>query len=370
MPFLFMRYLLKPLICLCTLILTTAAFAQNVLPVQVLSQQETGKIQRSLILSVQRASQQQLPANHIPASQSAPARLFSAVPSSRFVESPVQQCQDTSVRTTYSKLAHWINAGAAISLSDGNILMVGTESDDTPNKFYSDPVLIKMTPYGDTLWMRKLHFSAPLLHNYGYRVFELRNGSILLAGGVSVPSTVNGREDLLLAMLSANGTLRWEKTFMNSLSRIYPNDGNIYIYDCGEDDAGNIFLCGSIRFGSPSDGGLLFSIDKNGTVRWSEKFGTRYYPYFTGMDVTGNNIRLFGHFVTESNLCTLTMMVNATTGDTLSATAWQIAGDKGTDTAFYPDRLTRLSNGNFAVYGLGYRNFYNFNHTTPVTRLV
>ncbi|MHA4812563.1 hypothetical protein ACX0G9_31005, partial [Flavitalea flava] len=80
---------------------------------------------------------------------------------------------------------------------------------------------------------------------YAYKCFELNDGTLLMFGGLDIPEMYNGRTELAMWRLDANGNLLWEQTDSCSFWTQY--SGSLDVIDLTQDAVGNIYLSGNQR---------------------------------------------------------------------------------------------------------------------------
>src|SRR5688500_11947157 len=123
------------------------------------------------------------------------------------------RCIDTSVRLHYLEDSFHIVPHSITKTSDGNILIPGWRLKSyTPR--YLNGHLVKVTPRGDTLWVREFQVTNPPFNSFSLdRAFELSDGSIIVVGQFYVKLDINYKHDLIMIKLTANGDFLWQRTF-------------------------------------------------------------------------------------------------------------------------------------------------------------
>jgi len=276
-------------------------------------------------------------------------------------------CVDTSVRLVYRKDPLGFCNDFITKTRDGNILIPGWEYN--PGSFGTSAHLIKCTQQGDTLWSKLIKCGDSSMFNDVYRAFELNDGSILLAGNVSVRMPYNGRNDPMIIRVSSTGDLIWEKTFKTRLWDIRDTtSGSIDIIDCKQDEKGDLYLCGDIRYDALPRIGLGFKMDLSGNVIWSRGYGTGAFPIMTGVNITSQNVTFLGRALSGNSVSPFGIVTNAATGDTIRTTAFlSTTGDFWH--TFYPNNMVKLKSGNLALYGAGSSDGSDFDTTQLPTHL-
>jgi gliding motility-associated-like protein len=261
------------------------------------------------------------------------------------------ECQDTSLRLVFEKnKGIWFSNDFISKTKDGNVLIPGFDYD--PSTAITSGHLVKCTQQGDTLWSRSIE-GGYLNHFMDvYRAFELNDASILLVGDMDVPMPYNGRSDFMMLRLSSTGNLIWEKTFKTRLWDSDTTEGSIDIYDCKQDANGDMYLAGDVRHGGLPRQSLAFKLDISGTVLWSKAFATGFSPSLIGVDINKQRVTFLGKYVTDYGINCLGIVVDATSGDTLSSKIL-VSTENDFWHAFYEDDMVKLDNGNLALFGRG-----------------
>lgn len=269
-------------------------------------------------------------------------------------------CIDTSVRLVYRKdpvafANDWIT-----KTRDGNILIPGWEYNY--QTFEAGPHLIKCTQQGDTIWSRLIKAGFPNRFSDVYKAFELNDNSILLVGNMDIPMPYNGRNDLMMLRVTATGRLIWEKTFKTRLWDVDTTSGSIDILDCRQDAAGDMYLCGDVRYDALPRVGLGFKMDLSGNVIWSRAYGIGAYPRLNGVNITSQGVTFLGRVLSGNSILPVGIVMDPASGDTISTTAFvSPTGDFWH--GFYADNTVKLQNGNLALFGSGASDGSTFDTT-------
>ncbi|MBS1601673.1 MAG: hypothetical protein JST42_03320, partial [Bacteroidetes bacterium] len=236
---------------------------------------------------------------------------------------------------------------------DGCILAPGYRwSVTTP--FYTFPYLVKYTQQGSIAWAKSFDGLGvyPQNYAYAYKCFELIDGTLLMVGGLDIPEMYNGRTELAVWRLDANGDLIWAQTDSCSFWTQY--SGSLDVIDLTQDAAGNIYLAGNQRaFDAVTTGSFALKMDLAGKILWDQNLTSRMSSCF-GMVWTGNELALTGCNWDGNNLAYFwCMKLNPATGDTLRSRTW--APDYGTNSGWNDitgyGRVRLLDNGNIGIFG-------------------
>ena len=113
------------------------------------------------------------------------------------------------VRPIYERAGSYVPYGASrplLATRDGGFVILGEEWDGDAGP--PEAFAVKLTPSGDVLWERRLEGFAEL-----NAALEAPDGDLLLAGTRLQVDYSNHDEDLFLARTSADGAVRWAKTY-------------------------------------------------------------------------------------------------------------------------------------------------------------
>ncbi|MBN8673726.1 MAG: gliding motility-associated C-terminal domain-containing protein [Chitinophagales bacterium] len=254
--------------------------------------------------------------------------------------------------------------------ADGNLLISGSYYLSSP-PFTSGGFLLKCDLSGNIIW-NKLYDSANHTgfnyFNY-YKVIELADGSILMAGSTNDEPTQN--DDLVITKTDNTGNVIWSKTFKSRMWTFGNGSADyFYVQDMKEDPfTGDLYFCGPHW----SSGKALIKINStNGSITWSNLYqysnnGFAVFDLPFGIEIRSDEIRYFGRF--SANATRLSVIrINKQTGDTISSKTF-----KTTDTAGYKVELlsaedfTIKSNGNYLLGGKCYGYWlWQWNGITPL----
>ena len=262
-------------------------------------------------------------------------------------------CGDTSVRVTFIRNLTELYPNFITKTKDNNILIPGGYIDDfTAN--VQKAQLVKTTATGKILWqVRSTYISKA--NYYFYRVFEASDGSIYAAGNYEKKDALGNNlyTAILIAKFNAAGNPLWQVTPASPLWASASYKGSAYITDIAEGADGFLYFTGRIDLPGVTKG-IIMKYDNGGSLRWSKGFN-EFSNICTAYGVNFNssgNIMLLGKYPGAGASVVFAALLNSSTGDTLSTKAWQTSGTDFTYTGFtYDAYVTRLSNGNMALYG-------------------
>ncbi|HZE83741.1 MAG TPA: gliding motility-associated C-terminal domain-containing protein, partial [Puia sp.] len=265
----------------------------------------------------------------------------------------VTTCTDTMGHILTTETNSMLGVDYITQTRDGNILAPGYQWNVT-SPFYTFPYLVKYTPQGTILWSKSFAGLGiyPQNNAYAYKCFELNDGSLLLAGLLSIPEKVNGRYELAMWRLDANGNMIWVQTDSCSIWAQY--SGSLEVVDLQQDPAGNIYLAGNQRaFDANTSGSFALKMDLAGNIQWDKSFTSRFSSCF-GMLWTGGELAMVGSSLDGMNTEFLWFLtIDPATGDTLRSKTW--VQDYGAGTTWYSfsalGSARLLANGNISVCG-------------------
>jgi gliding motility-associated-like protein len=266
-------------------------------------------------------------------------------------------CTDTTGHILTTETNDLLAPGFITQTLDGNVLVPGFRFDlNTP--YYNYPYLIKQSLQGSILWSKSFTgFGLPPDNTASaYRCFQLKDGTLLLVGSLSVPEPVNGSSDLVLWHLDANGNVLWQQTDSSTLWQ--QNAGSFYVADMTQDQTGNIFLAGNLyALGALTSHTFVLKIDGSGNIQWDNSFPASLSQCY-GIFWTGSQLSMVGTNYDDYNDAYLwNMKLDPATGNMLSKKAWQ--GSTGQYNMFIGSwgSARLLANGNIGVSGTAFSDF-------------
>ncbi len=205
-------------------------------------------------------------------------------------------CTDTSLNLSYTSGIDSLDLLVAdmIPAKNGDYIIIGGYSDFRNNQANFASFVMKVDSAFHPKWIKKYKALASLTNHYWYKVKELNDNSILVAG--TFDTQANSFDGLTVARIADNGDLIWNKTFyprqwlqtqdwcwieVNQLMQ--EQDNSIYI-SCREK-------------GTPgsSNNGLLAKLDLNGNVLWDRNpTEGRISTGYLGSVIRGNKVITFG----------------------------------------------------------------------------
>jgi gliding motility-associated-like protein len=283
---------------------------------------------------------------------------------------PASSCKDTSSRFFLKNDSCEFFVDDYIWAHDGTLLIAGEYIEFADNFLYSKGFLMKCTQDGNVLWNRLYDSVNSVNHayTYYYRLLEKADGSIILAGGTYNFDT--GNNDLILTKTDNSGNLTWSKVFK---SRLWGHGSGstdyYYVQQIKEDpQSGNFFITGPHW----TEGRSVSRIDdSNGNIIWSKLYQPPFENFFDcpfGMDIQGNEIWLFGRFLTNYDQYISIYRLDKATGDTIQSRFFSFQNTTQKAGILGLDQLSKLNNGNYILHGCSYgyyRNPYDPTDTLP-----
>jgi len=240
--------------------------------------------------------------------------------------------------------------------ADGNFFLSG-DYVRTTSPYNSGGFLAKLDHKGTILWHRTYTRTDGPGNAYVnfYRVIELHDGSVFLAG--STYDRVTGNNDIMLAKTDFQGNLTWSKIYNSRLWGTGSGSTDYYyVQQMKEDPATNeIYLAGPTW----SDGRTMMKVSSmNGNIAWSKAYeaGGHFDNPF-GFDIKPGELRLFSKSVDNYAVISMTR-INKLTGDTIACRYWKSEDTAGIKVDFLgTNPLTILDNGNYVLTGSSYGNY-------------
>ncbi|MEQ1796912.1 MAG: gliding motility-associated C-terminal domain-containing protein [Lacibacter sp.] len=276
-------------------------------------------------------------------------------------------CPDTSERFFLKNDDYFFYVNFSSKTKSGDILIPAEYSNRNP-PYKTGGALIKTSIDGTVQWT-KLYDSANNIafqYLYYYRVLELSDGSILLAGGTK--NLVTENDDLVLTKITGTGDIIWSKTY-NSRFWGYGNGSADYFYvqQIKEDPfSGDIFFTGPFW----TAGNAIVRVNAgNGNIIWGKSYQT--YGLFNtsfGFDIRQNELILFDRSISYSPIAYGIYRINKNNGDSIQTKFFHSIDPAGTKVDILsPEELVKLDNGNYVISGRSYGNYeYLWNGINPL----
>lgn len=281
-------------------------------------------------------------------------------------------CSDTSSRFFLQKDSCFFYVFDCIRAHDGNILLSGEYNKFANEVLYGKGFLIKCTENGTVLWAHLYDSINPVRHgdyiSY-YQIAEKNDGSIMLAG--ITYNFVTDNQDVIITKTDNVGNLTWSKIYKSRLWTHGSGSSDYYkVQQMTEDpQTGNIFITGPHW----TEGRSVTEIDAtNGNIIWSKLYQPPFESFFDfpmGFDIQGNDLVLYGRFLTNYDSYISVYKLNKQTGDTIQSKFYSFGYTNQKMAILNVGNLTKLDNGNCIVKGGSYgyyRNPYDPNDTLPL----
>lgn len=268
-------------------------------------------------------------------------------------------CFDTAGRYFLQEDTMTYYVTNSLLLSDGNVLISGEWASRNP-PYRSGGFLMKCTDSGTLHWNRL--YDTVNHVNYGfinyYKLLELQDGSLLLAGSTDNPVTKNN--DVIFTRTDNTGNIIWSKTYRSRLWQVGGSGSADYFYiqDLQQDPyTGDIFLS------SPhwADGYNITRLSAaDGTIAWS-----RYYTLWSanfdrpiGFDIKQNELVSFARYLPYNGTSFSMYRINKNTGDTISTKFFKPIDASNFNLGFLSgEQVVKLDNGNYALVGKLYKYY-------------
>lgn len=271
-------------------------------------------------------------------------------------------CVDTSSRFFLLQDSSNFYVKDYIRAKDGNLLLCGEFVKFTGTELISKGFLMKCDEKGNVYWTKlydSLNHKEYSYLNY-YRILELKDGSILLSG--STPNRVTDNDDLLITKTDPAGDILWSKVFKSRLWG-HGNGSTDYYYVQHvkqDNETGNIYLTGPHW----TEGRSIINLNsQNGSIVWSNLYQPFFGGYFDtpfGLDIRGDELLVFGRFLTNYKSYLSIYRINKVTGDTIQSKFFSIADNINGRFGFLNiEPLSKLENGNYIIKGSHYGYYRN-----------
>lgn len=281
-------------------------------------------------------------------------------------------CIDTSSRFFLQKDSCFFYVFDCIRARDGNLLLSGEYNKFANDILYAKGFLMKCTENGMVLWARLYDSINPVRQgdyiSY-YQIAEKQDGSIMLGGVTN--NFVTGNQDLIITKTDNSGNLTWSKIYKSRLWTQGSGSADYYyLQQMTEDpETGNIFITGPHW----TEGRSVTEIDAmNGNIIWSKLYQPPFESFFDfplGFDIRGNDLTLYGRFLTNYDSYISVYKLNKLTGDTIQSRFYSFGSSNQWKAILNVGSLAKLSNGNCILKGGAfnyYRNPYDPGDTLPL----
>lgn len=224
------------------------------------------------------------------------------------------------------------------------------------NNFTTRGLLGKLDPNGNLLWYKFIDSLNPVrFQNSGYeKIVQLRDGSMVLFGYMPNPSGI-GYFDMLLTRVDMNGTVIWTKRYY---SLYWPPQYNNYSavgFVNADQDLNSNDIFASYR---QQNGAIVARVDYNtGDFIWSKKYGIWAPIPIHGVKATPSVLKMYGTQGVSNSLYSFFIIdINPATGDTITSksrlvTVGQPFNDYGLFYSFSSRILNELDNGHVVLTG-------------------
>jgi len=161
-----------------------------------------------------------------------------------------------------------INGG--IITPDNNMILIGAEQ-LAVNGFYSNILLMKINPFGDTLWTKRI--GSILTNDVGINIIKTSDGNFV---ALCIIQFDGNFARMRLYKLDQYGNIIWNKTYLAETEFTYSRD-------LVEASDGGLIISGM------SDQDIfVFKTGANGDSLWASYFGTDYDDFGDGLVATSD----------------------------------------------------------------------------------
>lgn len=273
-------------------------------------------------------------------------------------------CYDTSARFFLRKDSVNCYIGSFVKSADGNLLLSGEYSDLHGQNYINKGLLIKCDVYGNVFWAKVYDSTTQIVNGdlYYYKLLELQDGSILMAGGINNKITQN--RDLIVTKTDNTGNVIWSKIYK---SRLWGHGSGstdyFYVQQMKEDPStGHLYITGP----NWTAGRNIIKLSlTDGSIAWSNLYQPPFGGYFDnqfGIDVSGNEVKSFGTFLSSAGGYIGCYSVNKNSGDTIKTRFLTVTDTPTSKLSFLgQEPLKKLNNGNYILSGelYGYYHVYS-----------
>ena len=253
--------------------------------------------------------------------------------------------------------------GTDINAAGGNVLVSGQYVVNKP-PYLTGGFLMKCNDTGTVQWTRlydSIGHSAYSYFNY-YRLLQLSDGSIMMAGGTN--NEKSGNNDLVLTHIDNAGNIIWSKTYASRIWQGFNGSGDYFFVQQMQQDpaSGDIFFTGphwangkNVTRVKIADGSLAWS-------KYYDLYGADFDRPF-GLDIRSNDLVVFSrHIGYYGGNYTSMFRINKNTGDTISTKYLKTVDPSNFNLGFLgTEDVVKLNNGNYAIGGEMYRYYYALN---------
>ncbi len=176
-------------------------------------------------------------------------------------------CTDTSISLSYTSGIDSLTLIVAdmVPAKNGDYIIVGFYSDFRNNQTDFQSFVMKVDSAFQPKWIKKYKPLTSISAHYWYKVKELNDNSILVAGNFNTSSM----DGLAVSRITSNGGLIWNKTFFPRTWLPSPGYAFIDVNQIIQDQDNSIYI--SCREKPPSfalNNGILVKLDLNGNKVW------------------------------------------------------------------------------------------------------
>jgi gliding motility-associated-like protein len=296
------------------------------------------------------------------------ASVLPAISSGTGVTAATSVCYDTSARFFLSNDSFYCYTNSPYVTQDGNLLHTGGIV--RYGQYASSAAVLKTSFNGNLIWGKRYDSANNIIYNGSsyYRVIELLDGSLLLAGYTN--NNVSGNDDLVFTKTDNNGNIIWSKTYKSRLwGTGHGSADYFYVQQMKQDPAsGDVYFTGPFW----ADGkGLVRLNPANGNIVWSRAYnaGSAFDTPF-GLDIRPQEIRLFSKALNSpQNRSDLNIYrINKATGDTISTRFYTSNDTTNIKTNFLSSEpLQVTSDGHYVLAGKCFGQYqYLWNGITPL----
>ena len=241
--------------------------------------------------------------------------------------------------------------------ADGKFLLSGQYQEIAP-PYKTGGFLAKLDHKGNVLWHRTYKWDNPTGYSFinYYKVMELNDGSIFLAGVLNNPIT--GNNDIIFTKTDAIGNIIWSKVYKSRLWGQGSGSADYYYVQQMKEDVstGYIFLTGPTW----SEGRTLMKLNAaDGIIAWGKAYkGGGSFDSPIGLEIKPDRIRFFSRSLLNNNVVISMTESNKITGDSISFKYWKSEDTAGIKVDLLgTDPLTILNNGHYVLTGKSFGNF-------------